>query len=1218
MQPFNNIQLQMRKDFYTLLIILFFISVTSNLFAQGNIRLDENFKSPVVKYDKIGRGICDIKNSVLTTRDAYLCFGENNWADYEIKFKGRVPDTAKQVQLCAGFRAANRDDRYILMLKGGNEKFLYLARLGYMGADDFLALRELDFHPEPGKWYDFKIQIAENRIRVYLNNESLPRIDVTDKLTALAPAGKVTLGGSWVANEFKELTITSIDSNELLRQPAKEYALPAVDKIALRKKQRAEYKPIEIKQAGEGRTDISLNGRWLFSPGYETSNENDAVSPSHNDNDWHVMTVPNFWNPLRVWLHGERYNTASKGVADNLYQKEIDRCESYTFDYKKTSVGWYRQWLVLPETIKDKNLQLTFDAVSKVAEVWINGKKAGSHVGMFGDFKLDVSSLLKPGKNLVAVKVVRDYVKDIKDADKIAGVAVTVEVTQKMVKDLAHGFFNDDPAGIWQPVTLTISNPVRIEDVFIKPTLTGAELNVTVKNNYQISTVFTISTAIDGIKFKDALFNAESLKQLALKPGEIKTFTYSFDGLKPRLWSPDYPNLYNFKFDLSTTDGKKIDEKVIRSGFRTFKAVGDYFYLNGKRYWLRGGNQTAMPVAPNDTAMANKFSQLMKDGNIMVTRTHTVPYNETWMNASDENGIGVSYEGTWPWLFLESSTPAPELVELWKNEFYDLLKKYRNHPSLLLWTMNNEMKFYDNDPDIERAKIKMKTISDVVKAMRVIDPSRPIVFDSNYRRNTKRFGADFYKDIDDGDIDDPHAYYNWYDYSIFNFFKGEWQKNNKNDGRPLISQEMSTGYTDETGHPTRFYNYVHQNPASLVGKFSYEYNDPYYFLTTQAFITKELGEALRRSDDRSAGILHFSTLTWFANVDMVNKIKPWPVYYEMKKALQPVLVTAELWGRHFYAGIKLPTQICIVNDKENGSALGPSTLEWQLVSNDNHKIAKGEIEIPAVEHYGRKWIDPQITVPLNLPTSRVNGKLLLKLTENGKIVSENSYDLLMIKKESLTSDVLSNKKIVVLDRNKGLSDALSFLHVRYTSAASVADLIHQKADVYILSDLDSVNTNAAETQQIKTLLAAGYNVLISGCGNFVHTLYPEYIRSVVKEDGEVANMEVPESSVFNGLEPLDIRNFNNNQREMPSVMAGAFRINRNNKLIQLASFTKVHGYLPGDVNARMNRLDKIKGFPIVKIMSGGKIILSQMKLDKALTDPVAGKLLINMLTDLAQ
>ncbi len=83
------------------------------------------------------------------------------------------------------------------------------------------------------------------------------------------------------------------------------------------------------------------------------------------------------------------------------------------------------------------------------------------------------------------------------------------------------------------------------------------------------------------------------------------------------------------------------------------------------------------------------------------------------------------------------------------------------------------MKFYDNDNDLERAKEKYRVISDVVKEMRRIDPTRPICFDSNYQAKGKKekYGADFMNTIDDGDIDDMHAYYNWYDYSLFRFFQ---------------------------------------------------------------------------------------------------------------------------------------------------------------------------------------------------------------------------------------------------------------------------------------------------------------------------------------------------------------------------------------------------------------------------------------------------------------
>jgi len=76
--------------------------------------------------------------------------------------------------------------------------------------------------------------------------------------------------------------------------------------------------------------------------------------------------------------------------------------------------------------------------------------------------------------------------------------------------------------------------------------------------------------------------------------------------------------------------------------------------------------------------------------------------------------------------------------------------------------------------------------------------------------------------------------------------------------RPLISQEMSTGYPNgETGHPTRFYTLVHQTPQSLIGNLAYEYNNPAFFLEAQSFITGELAEALRRSNDKAAGFLSF-------------------------------------------------------------------------------------------------------------------------------------------------------------------------------------------------------------------------------------------------------------------------------------------------------------------------------------------------------------------------
>ena len=70
--------------------------------------------------------------------------------------------------------------------------------------------------------------------------------------------------------------------------------------------------------------------------------------------------------------------------------------------------------------------------------------------------------------------------------------------------------------------------------------------------------------------------------------------------------------------------------------------------------------------------------------------------------------------------------------------------------------------------------------------------------------------------------------------------------------------------------------------------------------------------------------MHFALMTWFRQTYDYQNIEPYPTYYALKRALQPVLVSAELWGRNLYAGEKLPTRIYIVNDREDGTDLKPS------------------------------------------------------------------------------------------------------------------------------------------------------------------------------------------------------------------------------------------------------------------------------------------------------
>jgi hypothetical protein len=1233
----------MRKNYFIAAMLTLLLMSNTLVAKETTFKLKERFEKPQTKLKKIGRGVCKVENGALKSKNAYVCFGDLEWKDYELSFRARAPKGAEMVQIWAGFRAGNIYDRYVVGFRGGLQDDVYLMRLGYMGKEEFLGQRPLRFHPEVGNWYKLKVQVCGQRIRVFVGDEQLPYIDIVDKNSYVSPVGGVTLGGGWIETEFDDLEVKQLAANVLDGQSKKEFGkkLTEQQREAKRVAERANYKPVVVSGLTGARTDISLDGNWLFMPEYQQKEVKGAVGQDVDDSKWHVMSVPNFWNPSRIWLHGETMSTPngpeSKGVSDFYYLQETDRCENYSFEYSRVKYAWYRQWLELPEDVKGKEMTLTFDAISRIADIYINGQLAGSHIGMFGDIKIDGSKFLKPGKNVIVVRVASNVDQNSTGAGSDAldffyasvreseqkGAKVDMNSGDKkkqddILKDLPHGFYGGNPAGIWQPVKLTISDPLKVEDVFIKPTMSSATFDLTIKNNDAKKRTFNVYTDIIDKQTGKKLYSQLSLKGQWFVGGENKVLTYTIDGLKPDLWAPAHPNLYDFKFRIVDDNNKEIDCLTETSGFRTFEVKDGLFYLNGHKFWLRGANHTPFALDPNNVKMADKFMNLLRDGNIEVTRTHNTPWNKLWMDAADRNGLGVSFEGTWAWLFIHS-TPIPDrkLLEIWANEWLELQKKYRNHPSLLIWTVNNEMKFYDNDENLERAKEKFTIISDVVKRMRKIDPTRPVCFDSNYQEKGKedKFGKDFMSNIDDGDIDDMHVYYNWYDYSLFKFFNGEFSQRFKLPHRPLISQEFSTGYANgETGHPVRSYQMIHENPLSLIGYDCYDYADPNNFLKVQGFITGELVECTRRSNPNASGMLHFGLLTWFKQVYDYKNITPWPSYYGLKRGSQPVLVSAELWGRNLYSGQKLQTRIYVVNDKIDGGNLDKSILNWSIVDPNGKTLGIGKDNIPAVEHYGRRYIEPNIIIPTVI--GKKNVKLMLKLTENGKVVSENVYDLLVVNKDWNVGKV--NAKVTILDNND-LNSQLDFLNVVYNKVQNVDQLL--KADKKSLCIISGeMKLGDAEIQQLRNFQHNGGNLLLLNVKNLAKQLYPEHIKGFVDtwDMGDIAYMERNDMPVFDGIEPLELRYFNNNKREIPLVCKEVFSVNRNNNLTELTGHMRIHGYCDfKNPEQHQERVSEFRGFPMIQISDGkGKAIVSGMCVEKASTDPIAGKLLVNMVNNL--
>jgi Glycosyl hydrolase 2 galactose-binding domain-like/Glycosyl hydrolases family 2/Glycosyl hydrolases family 2, TIM barrel domain len=1202
-----------RKLLFVLLGLLFWAGLFRMAHANGQVAMPADIPG---NWSLIGRTTVQTNATSVILAGGFIV-NQQVWTNAEITLRARVPRSTEQVQIWGGFRDRDRDSRYVFALRGGHDNDLYLARFAPDGEARFLGIAPLDFKPKPGVWYRLRLVILGNRFQIFLNDEKLPRINAMDR-DPLWDKGGVLLGGGWLPAEFSDLQVkplTAADEAAFLAIGNKRWSAPPIDKKALRERQRAEYIPAKISVLNPLRTKVSLDGNWLFMPDYQLAGGQKPIQLDYNDRNWHVMQVPSFWTPGLSWLYGETgfpdldKFSATKGVAESLYVQRIKRCDDYTFDWRKTSAAWYRDYLDLPPDLGDRHFELTFDAIAKVSEIWVNGTEVGTHTGMFGRVKCDITKAVKPGRNVIAVHVVSRPNSTRQSANKVEGVAVTVEVTSAMLHSLPHGMFQDDVGGIWQPVKLTVTAPVLVSGCFIEPGLHGADINLDILNSRrqpeQLEVGYSIISAQDGT----LLYSNPMARHFLAEADETGHLKLTTPYLNPKLWSPQDPNLYYLEIHLKSKN-RAIDNYKVRFGFRTFTVDGNKFLLNGHPYWLRGADPFPNNLCPNDAVLARRFMKIAHDGNVRVTRTHIVPFTSTWLNAADEAGVAVSYEGTWPWLMIQGEPPSEQLLKIWKDEYLSLIREYRNHPGIILWTVNNEMNFasFDqNDPEL--LKKKWVILNDMIKAIRQTDPTRPVVAYSGYTRKEAAKGYHEVvrpNDFDDGDVDDIHRYYGWYNESFFHYYDGQF-KNFVTPGRPLISQEMSTGYpNNDDGHPTRFYLFKHYTPQALVGDYAYENADPAIFLKRQAFMTKELAETLRRtSHNTAAGILFFSYVTWFQSPWLANQIKPWPAYYALKTALQPVLVSAELYGRHFYSGRVFHEKVCVINDAENYQAIPASRLIWEF-TDAGKVLSQGQVDVPPVDYYTNHWLDVEFKTLRTLPSPRVDGQLVLRLESNGHVLSKNKYDVAIATPEWANADL--SKKPAFLLWNPGNHPVQSMSGIPVTDINSVATL--NPTNILIVGNLDGAALTPKEARRLKTFVSQGGRVLMLHPEQTLADLFPDEIKAYKSKEGEIVTMHIPESPVFSGIEPLDMAWFDRGDRRLPIACSGVYQIVAGRQdTTALADQCDFHAYLKDP-----SEITRHSGTPLVEIRYGkGRLIASEMNFGSDKNDPVSRRILSNIL-----
>ena len=417
------------------------------------------------------------------------------------------------------------------------------------------------------------------------------------------------------------------------------------------------------------RTALSLNGVWKFNPApagrfWETT----------TDDDWKPIVVPGQWSMQGFRVDSARY-------------------------------AGYQTVFTLPADWAGQPVRLRFDGVSSESTVYVNGRKAGSHLGGMTAFELDITDLLVPGKNRLALQVKNESLADMLGS-----------LTQYAAHQLG---------GITRKVTLFTVPATYVSDLRIVTDLDDRYRDATLKVFVAVKNASRTTAAETTLRIRVDGLPVTLEKDLpALAAGETWSGWLEGHVDAPRKWDNEHPNLYTLRADL--LEGGRISEQIDkRFGFREIEIQGNELLVNGRAVKLRGVcRHEAHPLTGRvlTPELMRKDAELYRAGNCNFIRTSHYPPAEEFLDYCDELGLFVEVEAPvcWVghhanenWTRLNYRDPAYYPYILQAN--METIHFYRNHPSVVIWSEANES--YWN-----------KEFAQILEYIRKADPTRPSTF----------------------------------------------------------------------------------------------------------------------------------------------------------------------------------------------------------------------------------------------------------------------------------------------------------------------------------------------------------------------------------------------------------------------------------------------------------------------------------------------------------
>jgi len=397
--------------------------------------------------------------------------------------------------------------------------------------------------------------------------------------------------------------------------------------------------------------------------------------------------------------------------------------------------GWYRKHFDEPAAWSGKRINLEFDGVFQVAEIYVNGKRVGEHQGGYTGFTFDITEQVKAGDNVVAVRVNNLW-------------------NARLAPRAGEHVFS---GGIYRDVRLVVTAPLHVAwygTSVTTPQVSKVSGTVNVKTEVVNETAkaksVTVKTCVLDAKGKTV---AEMDSTQAIVAGATNVFDQtSAPVANPKLWSPEQPNLYSVK--TVVLDGEKpVDDYISPLGFRWFKFTADQgFFLNGEHYYFKGANVHQDHAGWGDAVADGGFFRdvkLVKEAGFDFIRGSHYPHAPAFATACDELGMlfwsencfwgtgGFKGDGYWNCsAYPVNPADEAEFEASVKASLRDMIRIHRNHPSIVVWSMSNEPFFSDSSV---MPKVR-QFLKDLVAYSHELDPTRPAAIGGCQRGDIDKLG----------------------------------------------------------------------------------------------------------------------------------------------------------------------------------------------------------------------------------------------------------------------------------------------------------------------------------------------------------------------------------------------------------------------------------------------------------------------------------------------